>query len=48
MKAKSLLENRQVDSVAEATYSVGFNKVQYFLNQYINRFGEKHSYSFST
>jgi signal transduction histidine kinase/DNA-binding response OmpR family regulator len=48
LKAKSLLENRQVDSVAEAAYRVGFDKVQYFSSQYINRFGKKPSDSFST
>ncbi|ARV06652.1 hypothetical protein BTO04_08060 [Polaribacter sp. SA4-10] len=48
IKAKSFLENRQVSSVAEAAYKVGFTKVQYFSNQYIKRFGEKPSDSFST
>jgi len=47
IKAKSLLENQQVNSVAEAAYKVGFTKVQYFSNQYIKRFGKKPSDSFS-
>lgn len=47
IKAKSLLENQQVNSVAKAAYKVGFTKVQYFSNQYIKRFGEKPSDSFS-
>ena len=47
LKAKSLLENHQIDSVSEAAYKVGFDKVQYFSSQYINRFGKKPSDSFS-
>jgi signal transduction histidine kinase/DNA-binding response OmpR family regulator len=47
IKAKSFLENQQINSVAEAAYKVGFTKVQYFSNQYIKRFGKKPSDSFS-
>jgi signal transduction histidine kinase/DNA-binding response OmpR family regulator len=47
VKAKSLLENNQVGSVSEAAYKVGFDKVQYFSSQYINRFGKKPSDSSS-
>jgi signal transduction histidine kinase/DNA-binding response OmpR family regulator len=47
LKAKSLLENHQVNSVSEAAYKVGFDKVQYFSSQYIIRFGKKPSDSFS-
>lgn len=42
-KAKQLLENHQIDSVAQAAYEVGFDKVQYFSSQYIERFGKRPS-----
>lgn len=42
-KAKQLLENHQIDSVSQAAYKVGFDKVQYFSTQYMKRFGKKPS-----
>ena len=42
-RARYLLENQRVSTVAEASYQVGFDKVQYFSSQYTNRFGKRPS-----
>ncbi|MFT7196653.1 MAG: signal transduction histidine kinase/DNA-binding response OmpR family regulator [Marinoscillum sp.] len=42
-KAKQLFESQQIESVAQAAYEVGFEKVQYFSEQYIKRFGKRPS-----
>ncbi|MFT4737038.1 MAG: signal transduction histidine kinase/DNA-binding response OmpR family regulator [Paraglaciecola sp.] len=47
LKAKSLLETHQVETVSEAAYQVGFDKVKYFSGLYIERFGKKPSEALS-
>lgn len=42
-KAKNVLKNKQVYTVAEAAYAVGYEKVHYFSSQYAERFGKKPS-----
>ncbi len=44
-RAKELLESKRVTSVAEASYSVGMDKVSYFSQLYVDRFGKKPSES---
>lgn len=46
-RAKKLLESNQVATVAEASYSVGIDKVDYFSSQYVSRFGKRPSESLS-
>lgn len=46
-RAKKLLENSQVATVAEASYNIGINNVEYFSNQYVSRFGKRPSESLS-
>ena len=38
-EAKRLLEHRLVETVSDASYKVGFDKVNYFSSMYIERFG---------
>ncbi len=42
-QARQLLENRQVTSVKQVAYQVGFRKVSYFSQLYEQRFGKKPS-----
>lgn len=46
-RAKKLLDNNQVATVAEASYKVGIDKVDYFSSQYVSRFGKRPSGSLS-
>jgi DNA-binding response OmpR family regulator len=42
-KSKILLEKNQVETVAEAAYTVGFDNAKYFSIQFVNRFGKRPS-----
>lgn len=42
-KARTLLENKEVQSVSEASYAVGFNYLSHFTKNYKERFGKNPS-----